>query len=133
MCANPKNLCVARAAVQRTAKLVGLNEEDAGAVTLAVEEALNNVIKHSYEGPCSKPMILKLQQLKPNESQPGGLEIIIQDLGRQVDPASIKGRDLDDVRPGGLGVHIISSLMDQMEYSIRPEGGMQLRMVKYLK
>ena len=38
---------------------------------------------------------------------------------------------MEDVRPGGLGVHIIRSVMDEVEYSCPLDGGMQLRMVKY--
>ena len=57
------------------------------------------------------------------------MEIIVRDFGPQVDPASIHSRDLDDVRPGGLGVHIIRSIMRDVDYSCPPDGGMQLRMV----
>ena len=39
---------------------------------------------------------------------------------------------LDDVRPGGLGVHIIHSCMDTIEFQHPPEGGTRLRMVKRL-
>ena len=53
-------------------------------------------------------------------------------FGRQVDPATIKSRDLDDIRPGGLGVHIIGSVMDQVEYQKAPEAGMMVRMTKLI-
>jgi hypothetical protein len=61
---------------------------------------------------------------------PTGLRIVIEDLGRQTDPGAIKGRDLDDVRPGGLGVHIIREVMDEVVYEKRPGGGMRLTLVK---
>ncbi len=51
---------------------------------------------------------------------------------RSIDPSTISGRDLGDVRPGGLGVHIIRSTMDKVRYRPRPGGGMLLRMVKYV-
>jgi serine/threonine-protein kinase RsbW len=60
-----------------------------------------------------------------------GLEIIILDRGKSIDPTAICGRDLSDIRPGGLGVHIIRSVMDKVQYRQRLGGGMLLRMVKY--
>jgi serine/threonine-protein kinase RsbW len=48
-----------------------------------------------------------------------------------VDPAEICGRDLDDVRPGGLGVHLIRAMMSTADYSRAPGGGMLLVMRKY--
>ena len=50
-----------------------------------------------------------------------------------VDPSDIKPRDLDDVRPGGLGVHIIVECMDEVTYSPRDGGGTVLTMVKNLR
>jgi anti-sigma regulatory factor (Ser/Thr protein kinase) len=60
------------------------------------------------------------------------LECDVRDFGRQVDPSTIRSRSLDEVRPGGLGVHIIRSVMDEVEYSRAEGGGMRLRMLKYL-
>lgn len=129
--ADPFYLCVVRKAVQRTAELVGMNEQDTDSLVLAVEEALTNVIQHGYGGACEQRIIIKLRQIVPGRKEPAGLEVIIRDFGKQVDPETISGRDLDNVRPGGLGVHIIRSVMDQIEYTPQPQGGMRLRMVKY--
>ena len=43
-----------------------------------------------------------------------------------------RGRDLDDVRPGGLGVHIMTSCMDCLEFRQAEGGGTILTMVKRL-
>ncbi len=130
--AHPEFLCVARSAVRKANELAGLADKDIDSVTLAVDEALTNVIRHSYGGPCSKPIIIRYQIIPPQDLHPAALEITIRDFGRQVDPKSIKGRDLDEIRPGGLGVHIIQSVMDQVEYSCPPDGGMQLTMKKFI-
>ena len=58
--------------------------------------------------------------------------LIIRDFGKQVDPDCIKSRDLDDVKPGGLGVHLIKSIMDEVKYRRHEEGGMELRMSKFI-
>lgn len=59
-----------------------------------------------------------------------GLRIVIDDEAKQVDPSVIKSRDLDEVRPGGLGVHIIKAVMDEVKYERRSPIGMRLSMVK---
>ena len=50
----------------------------------------------------------------------------------RVDPENIKGRNLADIKPGGVGVHIINSVMDEIDFSRAEDCGMQLRMVKYI-
>ena len=47
-----------------------------------------------------------------------------------MDPAVIKSRNLDEVRPGGLGVHIIKAVMDEVSYEKRNPIGMRLTMTK---
>ena len=130
--ANPEYLCVARTAVRQVIQVVGLKEDKNESVTLAVEEALTNVIRHSYGGPCDKPIIVKLSKIGYGDENRPALEIVIRDFGKQVDPESIKGMDRGGLKPGGLGVHIIYSVMDAIEFSPADDCGMQLRMVKYI-
>jgi sigma-B regulation protein RsbU (phosphoserine phosphatase) len=60
-----------------------------------------------------------------------GMEVSLTDFAETVDPATIKPRSLDDVRPGGLGTHFINQIMDEVQYLVPPGGrGNQLRMVK---
>ena len=131
MCANPEYLSIARAAVRAVTGAIGMDKETAEKITVATVEAITNVIKHSYGGPCEKPVVMKLGKIKCNKNT-DALEIVIRDFGKQVDPEKIKSRDLDDVRPGGLGVHIMQSAMDQVEFAPAEDCGMRLRMVKYL-
>lgn len=64
------------------------------------------------------------------EGEPGGILIAIEDEAKQVDLSQIRSRDLEDIRPGGLGVFIIQSVMDAVAYQHRAEGGMRLLMSK---
>jgi anti-sigma regulatory factor (Ser/Thr protein kinase) len=130
--AHPEFLCVTRSAVRKANEIAGLSDKDNDSVTLAVDEALTNIIRHSYGGPCSKPIIIQYNSIPPRKDQPAALEIIIRDFGKQVDPATIKGRDLDEIRPGGLGVHIIQSVMDKVNYAQAEGEGMQLTMTKFI-
>ncbi|MEC9374353.1 MAG: ATP-binding protein, partial [Planctomycetota bacterium] len=61
-----------------------------------------------------------------------GIRIVIEDEGRQVDPSKVKGRDLDDIRPGGLGDHIIRQVMDSVTYEQRTGKGMRLILEKMI-
>ena len=48
----------------------------------------------------------------------------------QVDVELIKSRALDDIKPGGLGVHLIQTVMDEATWVKREDGGMKLTMKK---
>ena len=127
----PVHLPVARAAIEKMCGLVGFDADTAGAVVLSVDEALCNIIKHAYEGAEDKPIEIELVPFGYPQTQ--GLRIQLRDYGRQVDPSEIKSRDLKDVRPGGLGVHIMNEYMDRIEFAPAADGGTVLTMVKMMK
>lgn len=136
MRSNPLYLSGAREMLAAVARRLGFSEEACGQIALAVDEALCNVIRHGYDRESDRPIWISLWPVGPMQ-QPGGkdctteaLRIIIEDEARQVDPMTIKSRNLDDVRPGGLGVHIIRAVMDDVIYEKRDPAGMRLTMVK---
>jgi len=62
-----------------------------------------------------------------------GIEFRIRDQAPVVSLEDWRPRDLDDLRPGGLGVHFIRQIMDEIRYLPSPEGvGNWLSMKKYL-
>ncbi len=124
-------LPVVRGAVEKMAGLQGFSDAEVAAIVLAVDEALANVIKHGYQGAPDGEICIRLEPIMaPDRS---GIQITIRDFGCQVDPAAIRSRDLKEVRPGGLGVHIIRTVMDDAQYSRLEGGGMELRMVKHVR
>ena len=125
----PEQICIVRAAVNKTLEMLHMDPDIAAKVILAVDEALTNIIRHSYEKPCHLPITLTLGN-QANAPDRQTITITILDQGKQVHPDQIKSRDLDEIRPGGLGVHIIQSVMDHVKYTPRPQGGMQLTMTK---
>ncbi len=130
MFSQPRFLAGARALVGCVAQRLGFNEMQCGQISLAVDEALCNVITHGYERRPDGRLWVELWAL---DSQPVGIKIVIEDLAPQVDPATIRPRDLEDIRPGGLGVHIIREVMDEVTYERRSGGGMRLTMIKRLR
>ena len=124
----PRYLCVVRAAVQAALIKYGFEDETCGRIMLAVDEAVTNVIRHGYDLADDQPIWVKL---KPSDGEGrDGFTIVVEDRARQVEPGSIRGRDLDQLKPGGLGVHIIREVMDRVEYTARDGGGMRLLMAK---
>ncbi len=118
------------AAVAAAVERIGFREPEVSGIALAIDEAVGNVIKHGYGGCAGRPIEVAVVPLA--EGGRRGVEIEICDCGRQVEPESIIGRSLEDVRPGGLGTHIIRTVMDEVEYSRREPAGMRLRVRKML-
>lgn len=129
MRSQPILLCAARSMVGNLASRVGFNEADCSQISLAVDEALCNVINHGYKRRPDGVIWLKVWA---QEEPEGELHIVIEDQAEQVDPEKIRPRDLEEIRPGGLGVYIIREVMDDVRYEKRdsPDGGMRLVMRK---
>ena len=127
---DPIELRKVRVAVEAGGSRVGFHQQDCHAMALAVDEALANVIKHAYGGARDKKIEIGIEELTEESSRPG-LSVSIRDFGKAVEISKIKGRDLEDIRPGGLGVHIMRKVMDEVVFECPPSGGTLLRMVKY--
>ena len=136
MRSNPLYLSGAREMVAAVARRLLFTDEACGQIALAVDEALCNVIRHGYSREAEHPIWISLIPVggvaKPgsNDNPTRALKIVIEDEARQVDPATIRSRNLEDVRPGGLGVHIIKAVMDEVSYERREGRGMRLIMIK---
>lgn len=126
---NPLFLSGVRELTAGVARRLGFSELHCSQIALAVDEALCNVMRHGYlQRPDGRIWLTLDHHADPSTGL--RLTIVIEDEGIQVDPASIKGRELDDIRPGGLGVHIIREVMDQAIYEKRTPRGMRLTLVK---
>jgi len=125
------HLPIVRAALEKMCEAIGFDADCVGRIVLSADEALANIIKHAYKGADDKPIEIELSPL--GEGPAGGLRISIRDYGQYVDRSHIRSRDLDDVRPGGLGVHIMTHCMDELEYRPADGGGTVLTMVKQIR
>jgi serine/threonine-protein kinase RsbW len=129
---NPEILCVVRAAIERATETLDFAPEQSWAVVRAVDEALANVLRHAYKGEAGRSIEVVCSRVPLSQEHPrGGIEIVLRDSGQPINPAKLHGRDLNDLRPGGLGLHFIKQSMDKVEFS-RQGGQNQLRLVKYL-
>ena len=105
----------------------GFSEREAGQVSMAVDEALSNIYRHGYHGSPEGRIRLSFTTSTTPLSK---ICIEIEDDAKQVDTDLIQSRDLQDIKPGGLGVHLIQTVMDQASWGKREEGGMKLSMSK---
>jgi serine/threonine-protein kinase RsbW len=126
-------LSVVRAMLQRAAEVLHFPEAEARAIVRSVDEALTNVIRHAYEGREGLPIELTCRRLWTDgePAVPYGVEIVIEDSGVAANPQKLRSRPLDEIRPGGLGIHFMKQSMDIVEFS-RENDKNVLRMVKYL-
>lgn len=122
---DPQFLKIIRSGISHISKICGFSNEESNAVTIAVDEAASNIIKHTYNGAKNELIVVNF---RIHEDR---LEVVFRDFGEKVDPKTIKSRDLNEIRPGGLGVHLIKSTMDVVNYDNSFEVGNQLTMVKY--
>jgi len=130
---NPDALCLVRATLERAAETLHFHEADRRAIVRSVDEALANVIRHAYGGKGGLPIAVTVRRLRESRSEPqrSGIEVLLEDSGAPVTSAKLQGRPLDQICPGGLGLHFMKQSMDQVEFC-RKKGKNQLRMVKYL-
>lgn len=114
-----------RELTQAAAAAAGFAPRAVEELVLAVNEACTNVIQHGYRGTAGG---LELSAFDVD----GGIEFRIRDEATPVTLADWRPRRFDELRPGGLGVHFIRAIMDEIEYLPAPDGrGNLLRMRKY--
>lgn len=85
-------------------------------MVLAIGEAAMNVVQHGFgDNQAGGELSLKIDL--------DGEELVFRmtDNAPPIDPTTLSGRDLEELRPGGLGTHIINSCMDKVEYSQLPD------------
>ena len=131
---NPEALCAVRRALGNLVENLGFPAKDCRSVVRAVDEALANVIRHAYGGQDDKPIEILFRRIEERHAglHREALEILMEDHGVPVDRKKLQGRDLADVKPGGLGLHFMRECMDAVEFR-RSKGKNQLRLVKYLE
>src|ERR1700741_2634652 len=116
---NPKWLSVVRRTVERLTETLGFPIAQCRSITRAVDEALTNIVRHSYGNRLDQPiaMYFRRAQRRHDGQIQQGLEILLCDRGPAVDPSKLQGRPLEEIRPGGLGLHFIRQAMDTVEFT----------------
>ena len=96
-------------------------------IELGTDEAVTNIIKHSYKEENKKNIIEVELEFLENK-----VIIHLYDNGTPVNEEKIKPRELSDVKPGGLGTYFINRIMDEVRWKKTDEWVNHLILVKYL-
>ncbi len=86
-------------------------------VVLAVGEACTNIIQHAYGSSDKGDIVVEVewQNGKPGSNEARSLVFRLTDFARHKTCAEeMRSRPLDEIRPGGLGCHIINEVMDEV-------------------
>ena len=94
-------------------------------IQLATDEAVTNIIKHSYKEE-NKNNIIKINLEFKDER----IIINIYDNGSSVKEEQIKPRELANIKPGGLGTHFINNIMDEVKWKKSKNWINHLKMIK---
>lgn len=117
--------------VSDEAKRFGFSDDEVSKITLAVDEACTNIIKHAYKYAGDYPIHLRLS------ARNNTFEIMIEDRGMPFEPESIKMPDMKEhirsFKRSGFGMYLMKSLMDKVEYKIQPGIKNKVILTKYLR
>jgi serine/threonine-protein kinase RsbW len=103
--------------VDRFCKTIGASQSDAHALLLSIEEVITNVLHHGYQG-APHPVSLVLEAMPPDR-----VRAVVTDAAPAYDPLARPDVNTNlplEERPiGGLGVHLVKSLMTSTHYEWR--------------
>ena len=113
--------------VKRAAEKAGLDDNQAYAVELAVDEACSNIIEHSY-GAEDVGEIRCMCVVQDDR-----LVVVIKDTGKPFNPDAVPDVNtqlaLEDRNPGGAGIFLMRKVMDSVQYEFTKKENI-LTMVK---
>ncbi len=123
------HLAEVRKFVEMHAKKIELDEKVVLHITLAVDEACTNIIKHAYNNSENEKIWIKIKATSKK------LIIRITDNGNSFDPDIIGEPNIEESQKmkkgGGLGMFLIKRIMDEVKYNPK-RGSNELILVKYL-
>ena len=128
---SPENLGTIREFIHDISRNAGFDSETAGQIELAVDEACTNVIKHAHKFKYDKSIEISVRLDRQK------IKIIITDRGLGFDIKKVAKPDLQkyihEAKKGGLGIHLMRSLMDEVQFDFNPGVKNQVTLVKFLK
>lgn len=131
--ADSENLDIIRRFISGIATNMGFSGDGIYEIELAVDEACANVVKHAYADGDPDDHVISVTV----RSKSDRIEIRIADRGAGFNPdgleAPVMEKYLQEMKSGGLGVHLIRTLMDEVKFYIKPGVRNEVKMVKFLQ
>ena len=123
------DLAAIRAFVRDAASAAGASPSASDDLVQAVDEAASNVCRHGYRG---RPGEIRVEADRTEDA----LAITILDRAPLFDPTVAPRPDLAVPplarRPGGMGIHLMTTMVDEVHHRARPGGGNELTLVRRL-
>lgn len=118
----------AAAAVSEFMSRLGIAEDVAFGVDMAVREAVTNAVVHGNKLDDAKVVELKLT------NTPEAFEISVHDQGTGFNPNNVPEPTKDEniLKTSGRGIFFMRNFMDEVEWTADPKGGTSVRMIKRL-
>jgi anti-sigma regulatory factor (Ser/Thr protein kinase) len=110
------NLALMRNFVRRFLARHPFSEKEQTLMVLGVDEACTNVIRHAYDLRDDQPIALSVETLRTC------VRVRLRDYGEQAPASKMRGRAHNEVKPGGLGLHLIRNAFDKVDYILKPRG-----------
>lgn len=135
---DPCYLEAARCMIEAIARRIGFSPIHALELTVAVDEALANVIRHGYASRPDLPIWVAMWPLPPDARGRPGIRLVIEDEAPKVDPAPLNAKptieqvDQAACVHGGRGIPLIRACVDELLFEQRDTVGMRLTLVKRL-
>lgn len=126
-----ENLSPIRKFVSENANEAGISNEEIDDIILAVDEACTNIIKHAYKSFPEGEIIIEIDYTERK------FTIKLIDHGISFNPDLIPDPDLQKYyrqrRVGGLGLYLMKTLMDDVQYVSVPGKYNQVLLSKNLR
>ena len=106
-----------------------IGEDVTFGIDMAVREGLANAVIHGNKLDEKKIVTIRVVR------SPDSLEIIVRDQGQGFDPETVSDptRQENILKTSGRGIFFMRNFMDEVEWSVLPEGGTVLRMLKKIE
>jgi len=113
---HPGNLSMMRDYVRAFLATTSFTDLESDLMVLGIDEACTNIIRYAYDHEVENPIVLTC------EKSDTSVTFRLRDHGRQCDPSTLQSRSLDEVKPGGLGLHLIRRAFDKVDFVLQDEG-----------
>ncbi len=110
------NLALMRGLVRTFLDAFPFSEKERTLMVLGVDEACTNIIRHAYHLQDDQLIALSM------EGKRDCVCLRLRDYGRQSPAEKMQGRAHDLIKPGGLGLHLIRSAFDKVDYILKRRG-----------
>jgi serine/threonine-protein kinase RsbW len=107
---------------------IGMDEDAAHWISVAIRESVINAIKHGNRHDSSKRVFVEFE----TKTDVPELAIRVRDQGEGFDPKELADPLAPEnlLKSSGRGIFLIRNFMDDVRLQRAPEGGMEIRMVK---